>query len=130
MKILVTCASGFVGRAVVAALAARGDEVHAAIRAGADAADVGTARPAFAPGVTVVQHGDLGTPVDWTQLLSGVDAVVHLAGIAHAGPGISSHSLDPHVASLMRATGPTPPPAQPPERSSTACTNASSRGSG
>jgi nucleoside-diphosphate-sugar epimerase len=94
MNVLVTGASGFVGRAVVATLAAQGDEVRAAIRTAADAADVGAASLAFAPGVTVVQHGDLGTPVDWAQLLSDVGAVIHLAGIAHAGPGIAEERYD------------------------------------
>jgi nucleoside-diphosphate-sugar epimerase len=94
MKVLVTGASGFVGRAVVAALAARGDAVHAAVRTTADSGNGGAAGPAFGPRVTVVQHGDLDAPVDWTGLLSGIDAVVHLAGIAHAGPGIAEERYD------------------------------------
>ena len=48
----------------------------------------------FPPGVTVVLHGDLAGPVDWTPLLAGIDAVVHLAGIAHAGPGIAEERYD------------------------------------
>jgi nucleoside-diphosphate-sugar epimerase len=94
MKVLVTGASGFVGRAVVAALAARGDAVHAAVRTTGDATSDIAATPAFAPGVTIVQHGDLGSPIDWTGLLSGIDAVVHLAGIAHAGPGMAEERYD------------------------------------
>ena len=94
MKMLVTGATGFVGRAVVAALAAQGDEVHAAIRTPPDAADNGSGRLAFPQGVTTVRHGDLGAAVDWTGLLSGIDAVVHLAGIAHAGPGIAEERYD------------------------------------
>ena len=94
MKVLVTGASGFVGRAVVAALAAQGDEVHAAIRAADDSADGGTSEHAFPHGVTVVRHGDLGAAVDWTGLLAGIDAVVHPAGIAHAGPGIAEERYD------------------------------------
>jgi nucleoside-diphosphate-sugar epimerase len=94
MKVLVTGASGFVGRAVVAALAAGGNAVCAAGRATADLGNGGAARLAFAPGVTVVQHGDLYAPIDWTGLLSGMDAVVHLAGIAHAGPGIAEERHD------------------------------------
>jgi nucleoside-diphosphate-sugar epimerase len=94
MKVLVTGASGFVGRAVVAALAAGGNAVHAAVRTAADAASDGAATSAFARDVTVVQHGDLGASVDWTELLSGIDAVVHLAGIAHAGPGIAEERYD------------------------------------
>jgi nucleoside-diphosphate-sugar epimerase len=86
MKVLVTGASGFVGRAVVAALAADGDEVRAAVR--------------HAPvvplldGVAVALHGDLTEPVDWAPLLAGIDTVVHLAGIAHAGPGIAEERYD------------------------------------
>jgi nucleoside-diphosphate-sugar epimerase len=94
MKVLVTGASGFVGRAVVAALAAQGDEVHAAIRARPDAASDGSTGPAFPHGVTIVRHGDLDAAVDWTGLLAGIDAVVHLAGIAHAGPVIAEERYD------------------------------------
>jgi nucleoside-diphosphate-sugar epimerase len=94
MKVLVTGASGFVGRAVVAALVAHGDEVQAAIRRPADAVDVGNSGPAFPHGVTIVRHGDLDAGVDWTGLLAGIDAVVHLAGIAHAGPGVAEERYD------------------------------------
>jgi nucleoside-diphosphate-sugar epimerase len=94
VKVLVTGASGFVGRAVVAALAALGDEIHAAIRASADTADDLAARLAVPRDVTIVRHGDLGAPIDWTGPLAGIDAVVHLAGIAHAGPGIAEERYD------------------------------------
>jgi UDP-glucose 4-epimerase len=94
LKVLVTGASGFVGCAVVAALAAQGEEVHAAIRKPPDAADDGPSELAFPHGITVVLHGDLGAAVDWTGLLAGIDAVVHLAGIAHAGPGIAEERYD------------------------------------
>ena len=85
-RILVTGATGFVGRAVVAALVADGEEVHAAVRHPPD--------PPFLPGVAVVRHGDLAEPVDWTPLLAGIDSVVHLAGIAHAGPGVAENRYD------------------------------------
>jgi nucleoside-diphosphate-sugar epimerase len=86
MKVLVTGATGFVGRAVVAALAADGDEVHAAVRHA-------PALP-FPPGVAVALHGDLAEPLDWAPLLTGIDSVIHLAGIAHAGPGIAEERYD------------------------------------
>jgi nucleoside-diphosphate-sugar epimerase len=94
MKVLVTGASGFVGRAVVAALAAQGDDVRAAIRVPSDAGGDRTTGAAFPPGVTIVRHSDLGAGVDWTDPLAGTDAVVHLAGIAHAGPGIPEQRYD------------------------------------
>ena len=86
MRVLVTGATGFVGRAVVAALAADGQEVHAAVRHAPE--------PPLPPGITVVRHGDLAEPVDWAPLLAGIDSVVHLAGIAHAGPGIAAERYD------------------------------------
>ena len=73
-RVLVTGASGFVGSAVVAALARDGYTVRAAVR-----------RPhlSFPDGIEVVQHPDLAQTFDWQPLLQGVDQVVHLAGIAH-----------------------------------------------
>lgn len=76
-RILVTGASGFVGRALVAALAQAGHRVQAATR-----------RPsgvAFPAGVEAVAVPDFRAVVDWAPLLANVDAVVHLAGIAHVG---------------------------------------------
>jgi UDP-glucose 4-epimerase len=86
MKVLVTGATGFVGRAVVAALAADGDEVYAAVRHAPS--------PPLPPGVAVARHGDLAGPIDWAPLLAGIDCVVHLAGIAHAGPGVAEERYD------------------------------------
>jgi UDP-glucose 4-epimerase len=86
MKVLVTGATGFVGRAVAAALAADGDEVRAAVRH--------EPSPPLPPGVTVARHGDLAGPIDWAPLLAGMDCVVHLAGIAHAGPGVAEERYD------------------------------------
>ena len=75
MRVLVTGASGFVGRAVVTALASSGRAVSAGVRR--------PPRPPFPAGVEVMQHPDLSQSFDWTPLLEGVDQVVHLAGIAH-----------------------------------------------
>ena len=75
--ILVTGASGFVGAPLVSALAQTGYAVRAATR------DPATA--VFPAGVEVVAVPDFQHTVDWPVLLDGVDAVVHLAGIAHTG---------------------------------------------
>ena len=85
-RILVTGASGFVGHAVVAALASQGSAVRAAVRRPPQ-------RP-FVDGVEVVAHPDLAQAFDWHPLLEGADQVVHLAGIARTGRGVTSELHD------------------------------------
>ncbi len=84
-RVLVTGASGFIGRPVVDALIKDGHVVRAAVR-----------RPQlpFPDGVEVAQHDDLAQPIDWRPLLAGIDQVVHLAGIAHIGRGVSAELYD------------------------------------
>ena len=72
-RVLVTGASGFIGRALVADLAAAGHPVRAAMRHPADV---------FSREVEVVAVSDLTRPVEWRALLKGADTVVHLAGIS------------------------------------------------
>lgn len=67
MKVFVTGASGFIGRALAAALAARGDEVT-----GMDVA----ADPARG-----VVAGDVGVAGDWQEAAAGADVVVHTAAV-------------------------------------------------
>jgi len=76
--VLVTGASGFIGGHLVAGLLAAGYRVRIAQR---------RAGPA-PPGVEAVVTGDLTGPIDWAPALAGVAHVVHLAGLAHAGPGL------------------------------------------
>jgi nucleoside-diphosphate-sugar epimerase len=84
-RILVTGASGFIGRALVEGLANAGHSVRAAMRQPADV---------FQRSVEVVAVSDLTRPVEWRALLNRVETVVHLAGIAHAGSGIAEDAYD------------------------------------
>ena len=77
-RVLVTGASGFIGKRLTTALAKEGWEVRAAARDP-------SAIPA-ANGVERVAMSDLAQSADWPALLQGVTHVAHLAGIAHA-PG-------------------------------------------
>jgi len=76
--VLVTGASGFIGKGLALTLAQEGWHVRAAAR---DPESVPQA-----PGVERVVMPDLVQPADWSALLDGANHVVHLAGIAHA-PG-------------------------------------------
>lgn len=71
-RILVTGASGFIGKALVPALVARGHHVRAAAR-----------RATFVAGVETVELPDITRPLDWSALVEGMDVVIHLAAIAH-----------------------------------------------
>ncbi len=76
MRALVTGAGGFLGRALVRALSARGDAVRALVRS---APPDGLA----AAGVEVVR-GDATDPAAARAAVKGCDAVFHLAGIRRA----------------------------------------------
>lgn len=80
MRILVTGASGFIGRAVCQALVARGDEVFALVRSG----------PAI-PGAKTI-YAALEDSESLGQVLNGVECVVHLAGRAHQ---LADRAVDP-----------------------------------
>ncbi len=89
--VLVTGASGFIGRSLVATLAKEGYAVRAAAR--------GPKAIPPAAGITPVALPDLARPVDWAGLLAGVSHVVHLAGLAHA-PGVLADDVYTRINAL------------------------------
>ncbi len=72
--VLVTGANGFVGRALCVGLSRRGYTVRAAVRE--------LSRAIGLPG-EVVQIADIEADADWSSVLAGIDAVVHLAARVH-----------------------------------------------
>jgi uncharacterized protein (TIGR01777 family) len=79
VKIVVTGATGFIGRPLVAALRAQGDTVIALTR------DVERAKQVLGE-VEAVAVETLEAPGAWTDALAKTDAVIHLAGEPVAGP--------------------------------------------
>jgi len=121
---LVTGASGFLGRHLVAALVARGDAVRALVREGTDAS------PLEAEGVRVVR-GDITDAAALRRAADGCGAVFHLAGVVTherrrweelrrvnvEGTRRLLEAVDPaarvvHVSSVA-AVGPAPSPDRP-----------------
>ena len=76
--VLITGASGFVGRALVAQLARTGRPVRVALRR-----TVLAGAPEFAPSVQAVQVGELAPATDWRTALEGVGGIVHCAARVH-----------------------------------------------
>lgn len=74
-RVLVTGATGFVGRGVVPRLRQAGHTVRAAVRGGPP--------PPHLAEAEVVHVPEVGPETDWSAALRDVDAVVHLAGRVH-----------------------------------------------
>jgi nucleoside-diphosphate-sugar epimerase len=72
-RVLVTGASGFIGRPLVAALLRAGYAVRAVTRR----------QGSFPDSVEAAIIPDFTNPIDWNPILRGVDIIVHLAGLAH-----------------------------------------------
>jgi len=96
--IVIVGAGGFIGRALVARLAERGAPVSAVVR-----------RAVAVPrGVTLHAIGDITAATDWSALLRGARAVVHLASRAHAPPGADQEWIEGEAAAaaqFVRAAG-------------------------
>ena len=85
MLILVTGATGFIGGALVRRLVNHGKRVRCALR-----------RPVAVRGAETVVVGEIGSQTQWQEAMSGVNVVVHLAGVAHL-------PATPHSAGVYRA---------------------------
>jgi nucleoside-diphosphate-sugar epimerase len=83
LRILLTGASGFVGRATLRTALAVGHEVRGVMRQG----------EAPAPLAQVVKISDLAEHSDWQGAMDGVDAIVHLAARVHVMRDRAADSL-------------------------------------
>jgi nucleoside-diphosphate-sugar epimerase len=74
VRVLVTGATGFIGRAVLSSLLVGPEfQVRAAVRRARD----------WLPSIDGVVIEDIGADTDWSAALSGIDALVHTAARAH-----------------------------------------------
>lgn len=84
-RVLVTGASGFIGRPLLDCLLIAGYSVRAATRSGSS----------LPKSVEIVTVPDFTKDIDWNPIVSGIDFVIHLAGLAHVDPNeLSSGRLD------------------------------------
>lgn len=75
MKFLVTGANGFVGAATTRLLLLNGHDVVASVRPG---------KP-VPPGATPAIVDDITDEAGWERAMTGIDVVIHIAGLAHEG---------------------------------------------
>jgi nucleoside-diphosphate-sugar epimerase len=93
MRILVTGATGFVGTHLCQYLANK----EYAIRATFRSAPV----PVLHSRIEWIQLSEINGCTDWTDILEGIDYIVHLAGVAHR-VGVSDEELRPLFDSVNR----------------------------
>lgn len=87
--ILVTGASGFVGKPLCEGLFAAGWRVRAAVRESA-------AKVALTACCESIEVGEIGPQTSWGQALAGIDAVVHLAARVHVMLDMAADPLIAH----------------------------------
>lgn len=77
LRVLVTGANGFVGTALCPALSQRGHVVRKALRV------MHPAEASAGQGMEAAVVGNMDAEANWSEALSGVDAVIHLAARVH-----------------------------------------------
>jgi len=87
MKYLVTGGSGFVGSALLELLKNKGCKVNTTCRNSID-------QDRLKLYSEKVLAADLSSYVDWSEILEGVDIVIHLAGVAHVRKVTDGSSLE------------------------------------
>jgi nucleoside-diphosphate-sugar epimerase len=93
-RVLVTGADGFIGKALCARLAAAQVDHVGAVRAPG---------PGATPSRDLAVLGDFAA-ADWTSVLQGVDAIVHLAGRAHVATARDASDPTPFVVANVHVT--------------------------
>jgi len=74
MKILITGATGFVGKAIISKLLEKNNELVAAVRSGSNT---------LTKTISQINIGNISPETDWSSAVNGVDVVIHLAARVH-----------------------------------------------
>lgn len=109
MKILVTGANGFVGKALCAALLHEGHEVNAVVRPHVTfdvwhELNKRVQLPTEMNNLKLVHIENIVTNTEWRQLLDGVDVIVHLAARVHVMHETSQNPLEQFRAVNLEGT--------------------------
>ena len=88
LKILITGANGFIGQALCKRILSDGYKARVAVRNA-------TQIKALPSGIEGVQVGDVDSETDWSEALSGIEEIVHLAARVHI---INDTASDPLTA--------------------------------
>lgn len=94
-RILITGATGFVGRAVIRRLRADGHALSGTTR------QPGTQGP---DGVPLYSVGEFSAATDWTRIVAGADIVIHLAARTHVTDERGTQAVDLYRATNRDAT--------------------------
>lgn len=86
-RILITGATGFVGRRLVERLGRDGHALTLALRRASATPSMG--------GATIAEVGEIGPETRWEEALAGVAAVVHLAAHVHVAPERAAQEAAP-----------------------------------